>query len=90
MLALGLLLLTIISCLAAGTMYRGIDVFAQPLRIYEGWRFATTILGILRDPRVGALRGRALVGRACQFAVLHSPATTTEFYWHVGGCDCAT
>ena len=52
-LALSLLVLTILSCLAAGTMYRGIDVLAQPLRIYEGWRFAATILGILATHELG-------------------------------------
>lgn len=52
-LALSLLLLTLLSCLAAGTLYRGIDVFAQPLRIYEGWRFAATILGILATHELG-------------------------------------
>lgn len=52
-LALSLLLLTLLSCLAAGTLYRGIDVFAQPLRIYEGWQFAATILGILATHELG-------------------------------------
>lgn len=52
-LALSLLLLTMISCLAAGSLYRGIDIFAQPMRIYEGWRFAATILGILATHELG-------------------------------------
>ncbi|MFM2032798.1 MAG: hypothetical protein RLZZ297_1563 [Chloroflexota bacterium] len=57
-----LLLATIVSCLACGALYHGIDVFAHPTQIWQGWPFAATLLGILATHEmghyvVGRLRG---------------------------------
>lgn len=48
-----LLLATIISCLACGALYHGIDVFAHPTHLLEGWPFAATLLGILATHEMG-------------------------------------
>ncbi len=42
-----LFILTSISVLALGATHENIDIFAHPLEIWRGWRFAVTIMGIL-------------------------------------------
>lgn len=44
---------TLLSCLACGALYQGIDVFAQPWQIWRGWQFAATIMGILATHELG-------------------------------------
>ena len=52
-LALALFVTTILSCLAAGAFYQGIDVFAQPGQIWAGIPFAATLIGILATHELG-------------------------------------
>ncbi len=52
-LALGLLLATILSCLAAGALYQGVDIVQFPWQIAAGIPFAATILGILATHELG-------------------------------------
>lgn len=52
-LALVLFLATVLSCLAAGAMYQGIDIVAQPGQIWAGIPFAATIIGILATHELG-------------------------------------
>lgn len=52
-LSLGLLIATVISCLAAGALYQGVDVFSEPWRIAAGIPFAATLLGILATHELG-------------------------------------
>lgn len=42
-----LFLLTVITTLGAGAMWKGVDIFSQPSRIIEGWPFSLTLLSIL-------------------------------------------
>jgi membrane-associated protease RseP (regulator of RpoE activity) len=44
---------TLLSCLACGALYQGIDVFANPAQIWRGWPFAATVLGILAAHEMG-------------------------------------
>jgi membrane-associated protease RseP (regulator of RpoE activity) len=44
---------TLLSCLACGALYQGVDVFASPYEIWRGWSFATTVLGILVAHEMG-------------------------------------
>lgn len=53
LLASVLLFATILSCLACGALYRGVDVFAHPTHILAGWPFAATLLGILATHEMG-------------------------------------
>lgn len=69
-LALGLFLATVVSCLAAGALYHGIDVFREPWRIAAGIPFAATIIGILATHELG----HYLVGRRW-----HAPVSLPYF-----------
>lgn len=69
-LALGLLVATIVSCLAAGALYHGVDVFSEPWRIGAGIPFAATILGILAMHELG----HYVVGR-----LWHAPVSLPYF-----------
>ena len=48
-----LLFATILSTLACGALYRGIDVFTNPWGILQGWQFAGTLLLILGTHEFG-------------------------------------
>ena len=48
-----LFLATLLSCLACGALYQGIDIFAQPWELWRGWPFAATIMGILATHELG-------------------------------------
>lgn len=52
-LATALLFATILSTLACGALYRGIDIFANPRGIIEGWQFAGALLLILGTHEFG-------------------------------------
>lgn len=42
-----LFILTVFTTLSAGAIWEGIDIFAEPERIIEGWPFSLTLLSIL-------------------------------------------
>jgi len=42
-----LFILTVFSTLSAGAIWEGVDIFSEPLRIWEGWPFSLTLLSIL-------------------------------------------
>jgi hypothetical protein len=48
-----LFLATVISTLACGALYRGIDIFANPWGILQGWQFAGALLLILGTHELG-------------------------------------
>lgn len=58
-LATVLLIATILSTLACGALYRGIDIFANPWGIVQGWQFAGALMLILGTHELGHF----LVGR---------------------------
>ena len=48
-----LFLATVLSTLACGALYRGIDIFANPWGILQGWQFAGALLLILGTHELG-------------------------------------
>lgn len=48
-----LFIATLFSTLACGALYRGIDIFANPMGILEGWQFASALLLILGTHEFG-------------------------------------